>query len=230
MVPADIHDFFLASAGVAGALIGLLFVAISVSAGRLTTAEVSGQLHRIRAYAALTAFLNALSVSLFALVPGKKIGLAATIVAILGLSFIVASLLSLTRVRHVRWPTARDAIFLLGLGVTFVLQLLSGLDVVNHPGDVGTVNNIAILVIVCFLLGIARAWELIGGPSIGIGHEMVALARRAEAAADRARGSAERTRGSAERTRGADDVTDPGAEDSNGAEDSSGAEDVSGQV
>ena len=191
VVPVEIHDFFLASAGVAGALIGLLFVAISVSASRLATTEASGQLHRIRAYAALTAFLNALSVSLFALVPGQKIGLAATIVAILGLSFIVASLLSLTRVRHVRWPTARDAIFLLGLGVTFVLQLMSGLDVVNHPLDVGTVNSIAILVIVCFLIGIARAWELIGGPSIGIGHEMVALARRAEAAADRARGSAE---------------------------------------
>src|ERR1700722_2794642 len=201
MVPADIHDFFLASAGVAGALIGLLFVAISVSVGRLNTAEVTGQLHRIRAYAALTGFLNALSVSLFSLVPGEKIGGAALTVAILGLSFIVASLLSLIRVRQVRWPTARDAIFLIGLGVTFVLQLMSGLDVVNHPGDAGTVNNIAILVIVCFLIGIARAWELIGGPSIGIGHEMVALARRAEAAADHARGSAEsakETHGSAE--------------------------------
>jgi hypothetical protein len=224
MVPAGIHDFFLASAGVAGALIGLLFVAISVSAGRLTTTEVSGQLHRIRAYGALTGFLNALSVSLFALVPGEKIGGAATTVAILGLSFIVASLLSLIRVRHMRWPTARDAIFLLGLGVTFVLQLMSGLDVVNHPGDVGTVNNIAILVIVCFLFGIARAWELIGGPSIGIGHEMVALARRAEAAADRARGSAE----SAEETHGSAESTKESQGSAESAEETHGTGDVAG--
>jgi hypothetical protein len=212
VVPADIHDFFLASAGVAGALIGLLFVAISVSAGRLATAEVSGQLHRIRANAALTGFINALTVSLFALVPGEKIGLAATIVAILGLLFIVASLLSLIRVRQVRWPRAQDVIFLLGLGVTFVLQLMSGLDVVNHPGDVGTVNNIAIFVIVCFLIGIARAWELIGGPSIGIGHEVVALARRTEAAVDHARRSAEGVEGTrgTESTRGTEDVAGPG--------------------
>jgi hypothetical protein len=213
MVPAEIHDFFLASAGVAGALIGLLFVAISVSAGRLATAEVSGQLHRIRANAALTGFINALTVSLFALVPGEKIGLAATIVAILGLLFVVASLLSLVRMRQVRWPRARDAAFLAGLGATFVLQLLSGIDVEHHPGDSGTVNNLAILVIVCFLIGIARAWELIGGPSIGIGQEMVALVRSAEAAHDRTHRSADGAADAndAGETSSPEDVTGPGA-------------------
>jgi uncharacterized membrane protein YciS (DUF1049 family) len=175
VVPDDIHDFFLGSAGVAGALIGLLFVAISVSGGRL--AGDQAQVHRIRASGALTAFLNALSVSLFALIPGHMIGPTSVAVGAAGVAFVAASLLSLVRLRQFHLSTLRDGVFLVGLAVIWVIQLIKGTDLISQPDDPGAVQAIAILVVVCFLIGIARSWELIGGPSIGFTHEVVAMVR-----------------------------------------------------
>jgi hypothetical protein len=175
MVPDGFNDFFAACGGVAGALIGLLFVAISVSADRLAREETQSQMHRVRASAALTAFVNALAVSLFALIPGHKIGWTTVSVAASGLLFIVATLLSLFRLRLLHWKTLPDAVFLVLLLVTFVLQLWQGLDVLSHPHDTSSIDTIAILVVACFLIGIARSWELIGGPSIGLRTEVTRL-------------------------------------------------------
>jgi hypothetical protein len=179
MVPEGLHDFFLGSAGVAGGLIGLLFVAISVSGERLSKAEAASQTLRIRANAALTGFINALVVSLFALVPDGGIGTTSLVVAIVGLLFVVAALLSLIRIRGLRWATGRDALFLIGQAVVFIIQLVFAIELMGGPND-SAANGVAILVIVCFVIGISRAWELIGGPSIGIGHEVVALVRGEE--------------------------------------------------
>jgi hypothetical protein len=178
VVPDSIHDFFVAGGSAAGALIGLLFVALSVSSERVSraTPEVQ-QLHRIRASAALTAFTNALAVSLFALIPGHKIGPTTVAMGAVGLAFIAASLLSLIRLRPVQWRTGLEAVFLVGLAVVFVVQLLEGIDVLAHPGNFGDVQTIAVLVVVCFLVGVSRSWQLIGGPSIRITREVTALIR-----------------------------------------------------
>ncbi len=176
MTPASLHDLFVASAGVAGALIGLLFVAISVEHERLRAPDAN-QVHRVRASAALTSFTNAFAISLFALLPGDNLGWTAGVVSLLGLFFLAGSLLSLRRFGQVQPVAPRDVLFLVGLFVAFVLQLLFAVRLISRATDTGAAKGIGILVIVCFLIGIARAWELIGGPSIGLGHEVTELVR-----------------------------------------------------
>jgi hypothetical protein len=175
LTPESFHDFFLASAGVAGALVGLLFVAVSVTQERLAR-EGESQVHRVRASAALSSFTNALTVSLFALIPGVGIGWSSFSVSVLGLLFVGASVSSLIRLRREHKGRPRDALFLAGLAATLVIQLVSSLSLVSHPDDVSASRTVAILVIVCFLIGIARAWELIGGPEIGLARELRAVA------------------------------------------------------
>jgi hypothetical protein len=172
----DFNDFLLASGGVAGALIGLLFVAISVAPDKLLS-EKAAQSHRVRAATALTTFTNALSVSLFTLIPGLGAGWTAAIVAIVGVLFVAGSLISLVRVRKTQPGELRDAGFLAGVAVVFVLQLWFGLRLVTDADDHGALQGVCVLVVVCFLVGIARAWELIGGPSIGLRSQVVATFR-----------------------------------------------------
>ena len=85
MVPVSFHDFFSGCATVAGALIGLLFVALSVSQEKLTGDDARAE-HQVRAGAAFSALVNTLVMALVALLPGASLGQAGIIVAAAGLA------------------------------------------------------------------------------------------------------------------------------------------------
>jgi hypothetical protein len=175
MIPDSFHDFFVAAAGVAGALIGLLFVALSVAPERVAE-EGGDQVHRVGAFAAFTSFTNALTVSLFALIPTIDLGPAVTAVAVVGLLFVASAILLLLREGGGRVHALLDARFLLGLLALFLVQLRSGL---RMDADAKTIDPtpVAIVVVVCFLVGIGRAWALVGAPSFGFGSELAAALR-----------------------------------------------------
>jgi hypothetical protein len=65
--------------------------------------------------------------------------------------------------------------FLAVLLAVFVVQLIAGQGLDDHPRDNTDLETICVLVIICFLIGISLAWELVGGPNIGLGHEIVRL-------------------------------------------------------
>lgn len=183
MTPASLHDFFFASAGVAGALIGLLFVAISVEHDRITAADAD-QVSRVRARAALSAFTNALTVSLWALVPGDGLAWSSIAVGVIGVMFVLASALSVRRLAHAQASRSghlRDLTFLVIQIVVFALQVVCGIRLAVQPHAHGIATDIADLLIVAFLIGVFRSWELIGGPEIGLAREVRALLREQRA-------------------------------------------------
>jgi hypothetical protein len=171
MTTASAHEFFAACASVAGALIGLLFVAISVAPERILGPEAS-DVHGVRAAATLTAFTNALIVVLFGLIPGFNAGDAAVVIAIIGLLFIGGALLRLLPGWRAGQVRLLDLTFLAGLLAVFVVQLIAGIGLDRHPADRGDLQTLCVLVIVCFLIGIERAWGLVGGPSVRLHHEL----------------------------------------------------------
>ncbi len=142
MPAASAHEFFLASAGVAGALIGLLFVAISVNRESIVGADAS-EVHAMRAAATLTAFMNALTVALFGLVPRINVGGVAEVVAIVGLLFITGALLRVARAWQANRFGLRDLAFLAGLLAVFVIQLVAGLNSMHTPATAATCRRSA---------------------------------------------------------------------------------------
>ena len=160
----SLEEFFSTAAEVAGGLIGLLFVAVSVLRQRLATGEET-RLHRAQAAATLSALANALTVSLMALIPGDKVGWAAVIDACGGILLVVLCSLNLAVGRETRWRHVSELFFLLVLAVAFVVQLFAGFELLAKPTDTGALGDLALVLVACFVVGINRAWELVGGPS-----------------------------------------------------------------
>jgi hypothetical protein len=167
LVPSSFSAFFAASAGVAGALIGLLFVAISVAPG------VSGRQQRveldIRAGVAFSALTDALVVALFALIPGLSLATPTMSVAATGFASCVALGIVLMRAEGI--TRRRPQVRLLAIqSLAFIYQFAVGLQLSGQPGQQSNIRTLAILTVVFFLVGIARAWELIGARDTGLFH------------------------------------------------------------
>jgi multidrug transporter EmrE-like cation transporter len=175
---ATFHDFFTACATVAGALIGLLFVAISVSPGKTTGPRASAE-HQATAGAAFTALVNTLVFSLVALLPGSDLGLAVAILAGSGLASTVSLGVLLYRRGH-RAAVRRfsQVILLLAPLVLYGLQLANGIGLARSPGRMSLISSQGGLAIVFFVYAIARAWQLVGARDPSMGLTLTGLARQ----------------------------------------------------
>lgn len=167
MTPDSYHEFYAALASVCGALIGLLFVAVSLAPERIVGSEATA-VSKATAGLAFTTFTNALVVSLTALLPHASVGIAAIVVAASSISATLGLTLGLLRRRRTERPGMRWVV-LSGLALAlFVSELIAGIALDHSSTDTSALDALGILTIGLVVIGILRAWELMGAESSGV--------------------------------------------------------------
>jgi hypothetical protein len=151
-------SFFTGAATVAGALVGLLFVALSVSPERLRGDTASIE-HQAIAATAFTALVDALFVSLIGLEPGGGLRYGAVIFGALGLTSSCGLALRLWRARGIQQLTRRWPVLLGAIIAVYIAQLVTGLIPMSPAGQASQTTT---FIYAMFGVGIARAWELLG--------------------------------------------------------------------
>ena len=176
MMPEEYREFFVAATGAAGALIGLLFVAVSVFPEHARRATTRVQFHS-RASAALLVFTNALVISLAALVPGVSLGWWAVIAGGAVIVFALGTARSVAEAAR-RREARGDAIWLVvGLLVIGGFEVYAGTRLVTGL-DLDAVQTLNYVVIGDLAYGISRAWQLVGLRNTGLWSSLLLIAGR----------------------------------------------------
>jgi len=166
MIPANFDNFIVASTQASAALIGLLFVAITLAPERIFGEQAEAG-RQARALSAFTALANIFFISFSMLIPDVQVGLVVTVVAgvstlqTLGLLLLLRHWLS----QGVLW---RSLVLFLGSLAIYGGEIAVGIQLWNKPADPGALTGILELLLGAFAIGLGRAWELLGAPRVGI--------------------------------------------------------------
>jgi hypothetical protein len=161
MVPDALTNFFIASTGASAALLGLLFVSISISPEEKITTTASVE-KRISAYSALISLMNAFTVSLVALIPGN-FGLFVLIFSVIFFSITLQNGIELLRPHEGASNLARRLTLTLLNLFAYTAEGYNGVRLIITPHDSSPVYVLTVLLLVVYFSSIVRAWELLGG-------------------------------------------------------------------
>ena len=168
MVPAALTNFFIASVGAGAALLGLLFVSVSISPEEKITANASIE-KRIGASAALVSLTNAFIISLVALIPGT-FGVFVLIFSVATFAITLQNGIELLRSHEGPSTLARRLTLTLLNLFAYIAEGYSAVRLIINPRDSSPVYLLAILLVIVYALSIVRAWDLLGGIRRTPGH------------------------------------------------------------
>jgi hypothetical protein len=154
MVPDRYDLYFATVATAAAALIGLLFVAISLREESIFggKAKAAGEALAILAFIGL---VNSFTVALLALIPGTNAGIAAIVLA-------VVSIVGVMRMNN-RLHTARNGLVLAITLAAYGAQAVYGIVLIAQPHAAGGLLSLAYILFVTLVVSLQRAWSLLRG-------------------------------------------------------------------
>jgi hypothetical protein len=188
VVVGGYRDLFSAIAASAGALTGLLFVALSVASTRPRPNVPTPLVRQIRAAAALLCFVNALAVSLYGLIPQGNIGYPALVLGIIGILFTAGAIRSVVTCSNSRRQQYGQIGLFAVLLLIFGTGVVSGSAIIASASDALQLQLIGYALVSSLLVGISRAWELVGDRDTGLLASLDSLLRPTPSARGRSDG------------------------------------------
>ncbi len=165
MITPEFQPFFLASVGASAALIGLLFVSVSIAPERVFS-DQSEPVRRAQALSAFTALTNIFFISMMSLVPAVTFGPVVTIIAIPAMLQTIA-LLGLARQWHAIGIIARGLFLFLASAGIYGYEFALGIQIWRNPTSKDALITVLLVLMGAYAIGLGRAWELLGAPRQG---------------------------------------------------------------
>jgi len=158
VVPGSYLAFFAAVTGAAAALIGLLFVSVTLRP-ETVFGEGAPERGKSLAAAAFTGLVNTFFLSMSALVPSSNLGYPAVVLA-------VASLSSTLRLHGKLFRSRSQMAYLLLSTSAFTFQIVEGVYLIVQPRGNSGVENLSFVMIGSMAISLGRAWALLQGKHI----------------------------------------------------------------
>jgi hypothetical protein len=153
VVPRSYLEFMITSAGAAGAMIGLLFVAISLRSELVFGPNAPPKVKTL-ASSSFTSLVNAFALAILAIIPSTNIGVGMVVLAVLCLYN--------TWVLHAKNNFANAQIrVLIVTTINYVAEFAGGVTLMVHQNEQWIVNGLCYVIFASFIIALNRAWALI---------------------------------------------------------------------
>src|SRR5260370_13712015 len=165
MVPPQFVNFFIASSGAGAALVGLLFVAVSIAPEHIVQANAPVE-RQAMAASSFTALLNAFFISFGALLP-ENVGYITLVMSLSGLINSIYLTRNLLKERQKLQSVVRRINLILVSYIVYGFELYYAILLIKEPGNSDAFYGLTGLLLSVYGIGLLHAWQLLGARRFG---------------------------------------------------------------